>query len=140
MELVALILALAWEEIVLVLIAAGIAYLVIEELRRRWVESEGTQRARWPYEPCTERPPDHQGVDDLLEILSLATTAPEPTRTIVVALVEQCFLHDTAHFQQGPGQGTTHCKAVHFAVVAARDAQKDPGRWQDCINELTHAG
>ena len=134
MDIVALMLAFTWEEIVALLIAAGLGYLV-GRLHEKFLGAKagGPERLEWPNEDCAET--GGPAIQALMEILSLAQNAPPNERSRINDLVGLCLQHDTGRYQPGQSSSPTHCGAVRNARDAARNQD-----WQLCIGELTHGG
>lgn len=117
-----LLLALTWEDFLMVMIAAGlgaIAGIV-------WAK-KGSQM--WPWVVCeTVNDVDVQAIEYLVNILKKANDpqrpAPEPHRTIINELVGVLMMRDRGD-----------CGHAKKASAAA-----DAGNWDLVISELEHAG
>ena len=86
MDIVALMLAFTWEEIVALLIAAGLGYL-IGWLHQKFLGAQagGPELSEWPNEDCAET--GGPAIQALMEILSLAQNAPPNERSTINDLV-----------------------------------------------------
>lgn len=119
--------AITWAEIVLILNTLLLGYLI-------YLLQQQKAKSAWPFEQCGAA--NESAVEHLLKILSLAQGAPADMRAQITALVSECFSHDSSNYSPGPnGTQQTHCAAILQARTHAEN-----GEWQQCIDELTHAG